>query len=480
MAIDANESNVIKASKTRLDVMDQVPIDHNMIDDVSEDDNTCSDIQLLEPVQVKPVQVKPVQVKPEIRNHDGILEELLQTIQKLGIDSKHSNHCKQVTNDRLKRGAEATAKLLTEYKNASGVRNNQIEFLQFRRNDDGLYDCEVTENNIALFEKIEEYILSDSSFNLNTAEIDTFLDMVSRVVISRVIDSEFNRIENFRNNIINVYRRGIYTRMKNVKGYLLLGDILSIDMYNKHIRYAIIDLYLVFDVFCALSSPYISTSEFRYFLQKNSDYRNTELINSIHDLYRMTDVIYYHSLDSNMKVDHGDGPQSLRKHCRCRYTSFMPVNSLSRLIEAKKLERNDVFITLSGILTKNIEVDINQIELIERALDSGSLDEKYRDVLISLVNNRNKNQNNIDKNKQTRLDNSFVKVKKKQKNYKYPNRRNEPKNIRKFDRNYPNHNFNAREQKTQSKKANTSNGYNRCNSAKTKTAETDMHWRKRK
>lgn len=223
--------------------------------------------------------------------------------------------------------------MLVLYKNVSRVKVNQIEFLQFTKLD-GMDDCKVTEDDIRLLCKLERCVY-DSNYDKSATEAFTYgeicrlFDMIGRCMITRIIEPAFDNIPDFRSNIMNVFRRGMYHSMKNVMSYVEhthriahTNASAAIDDYN--LTESIIKIYMINDIFYTLSTPHRDIVEFRYFLSKNSDLSgSTHGINSQGELNRLTDIIYYHSIDSKIVQQIEEFSIAiLEKKCRCRLKSY--------------------------------------------------------------------------------------------------------------------------------------------------------------
>ena len=378
--------------------------------------------------------------------------------------------------------------ILIEYKTASGVRVNQIEFIQFEKMD-GLNACEMYDD-FDLLERIEDAILNNNVSELVVSfdDVTRFMDLISRVCLTRLVAEKFDSIESYRNNIKNVFRRGIYMRMKNLAGLMALTRshtfVLSVD---RVIAEAVVNLYLVFDVFCVITNPHQNVEEFRYFLQRDSDISNREDIRTLEDLYRLSDIIFYHSLDSKMRVEgaeFGDSDtKAVEKNCRCRYQSFVPESSLSKHIERKSVSPENIFRSLITEMDKVAVANIDHIDLIKGVIDIQltqgasyhSIDSSHLTQLKSLVDyasqsDERKTREKIEKeewdSKMRHLDLMSTKNRrgKVHKSGKYPNQKHHTGlNRRQNYQNYPGHNFNVRRQRERIRTV--------------KNADTDKHWR---
>jgi hypothetical protein len=417
-----------------------------------------------------PETVEAIALDQTVIDHDKLLRLIMEGLIRHVADDEMDDEM-DVDNDdelnaRINVGIEATSILLTEYKTAAGVRTNQIESIQFEK-ESGIYTCRIDDNDISIFQRIEESIVSNSIENLRISEIevDRFLDMVSRVCLSRVTQGRFDTIDDYRNNIKNVFRRGINMRTKNIRGCLTISQSMHASDYLLQIKEAVVDLYLVFDIFCSLTIPHESIEEFRYFLHRDSDFRNHTLICNLNELNRASDIIYYHSLDSKMVIETDDLNPNARveKKCRCRHESFMHPSSLASRIGRGELDPETVFNLITGEMQREKTVNIGQIDLIKNRLSQKpEIETAYSDHLKSLVSNKV-----IDACEDTKSIKIPIKVYDTNvDSHRMKNR--SPKNNRQHKRsdhhrNYPGHNYNVRRQK-----ANL-----------TRSADTDRHWRSR-
>jgi hypothetical protein len=431
-------------------------------------------------MEIDPADVEIIAIDETPIDHEvmiqTILRELVQSTR--GSEERttrdreeHTPEQKAANDRRLEIGIDAISKLLIEFKTASGVRINQIEFIDFEK-ENGLYVCRL-DGNRKVFERIEHAVRTDTIDDLmmTSDEIKSILDMVSRVCLTRVNAEKFDSIEGYRNNVKNVLRRGMYMRMKNLHGLALMADLQTQDERNEYRAYisrVVVELYLVCDVFCVLTVPHKNIEEFRYFLQRDSDYRSYPLIRTPDDLNRMSDIIYYHSLDSNMMVDkkcEEDG-RRIEKDCRCRHQSFMPNNSISALVSSNNLGTDTIFDRLVRKLGDSRLADIDQIDLIknvvnqkEKTTDPFEKKGEHYTQLKALVTSLSATHSTERIKIQNKIGRSYQPIQKDVHRSKSTKSRKQ----REYHRNYAGHNFNIRRQK---------GNLNR-------TADSDTQWRSR-
>jgi len=253
--------------------------------------------------------------------------------------------------NRIDRSIIAVADMLMLYKNVSRVKVNQIEFLQFAKSD-GIDDCKVTDDDIQLLFKLEACVYAlehdGTRMEFTYSEICRLFDTIGRCMITRVIGPSFNDIPDFRSNIMNVFRRGVYHSMKNIMSYVehMRQNIqanTAID--DPNLTKSIIKIYIIYDIFYTLSTPHPDISEFRYFLSKNSDLSgSTHGITSQGELNRLTDIIYNHSIDSKIVQQIEEFSIAvLEKKCRCRPKSYDGSTSVSNITNCDPSYQKHVF-----------------------------------------------------------------------------------------------------------------------------------------
>jgi hypothetical protein len=413
----------------------------------------------------------------DMEDFEEYTEDNVENVIKNHIAGNVDNECFKILKNRLEYAINITTKMFLEYKNIPLNQSNRIEFLQFTKDKDGINECNIDEIDKLIFKKVEHIIDSNNKFdndsilvdnseeiNLSDADITRLLDMISRVMITRVIKEPFNKIDDIKNDITYIFRKGIYKKMKNIKEFVSYVSLLSdksVLECDKNIKKSILDLYTCFDVFCSMSESISSTKEFRYDLQKNLDFNKINSINSIDELFRLTDVIYYHSLDSNITVDMEEGKITFPKYCRCRSDSFMPNQSITKSVGKHVFQKYYVFTKLQEALNNKKMKYISQIELIRSSFDNGLLSNNQKHYLrnILVYNNYNVSDKIVVENYSI---NTVAQIETSKTNKyicnrpKY-NRSNYPKNTHSYDRNI-----------------------NRSKSnRKNKTADSDMQWRKK-
>jgi hypothetical protein len=325
------------------------------------------------------------------------------------VDNTDDEYLKILKN-RLEYAIGVTTNMFLEYKNISLNQSNQIEFLQFTKDKDGINECKIDDIDKLIFKKIEHIIdtlltidqsdtnmiLADNLTNLSDADITRLLDMISRVMITREIKEPFNKIDDSKNDITYIFRKGIYQKMKNIKEFVSYASLLSdksVLEYDTNIKKSISDLYTCFDVFCSMSESISSTKKFRYDLQKNLDFNKNNSVNSIDELFRLTDVIYYHSLDSNITVNMEEGKITFPKYCKCRSDSFMPNQSITKSVGEHVFQKYYIFTKLQESLDNKKMKYISQLELIRSSFDNGLLNNNQKHYLRNILVDNHSNNN---------------------------------------------------------------------------------------
>lgn len=324
------------------------------------------------------------------------------------IDDKHSKKLKH----RLESAINITTDMLSEYKNIQVNQYNWIEFLQFEKNYDDIYECEITNRDKIILQKIEKNIdnslnddtstdkigdtivnkTDDTIFNktdadlsesLSDTDIDRLFDMISRVMITR---KPFNKTSDYKYDIAHIFGKGLYQKMKNIKEFVSFASSLpdrSVLDYDVNIKKSIMNIYLCFDVYCSLSDSILSIKEFRYDLQRNINLK--KISKPIDELFKLTDLIYYHSLDSNIMIDMEEGKLTFPKYCSCRSDSFMSNQSITKAVGKHVFQKFYIFAKLFESLNNKQMKYISQIDLIRSAFDNDNLSDSQKRYLHSIV-----------------------------------------------------------------------------------------------
>jgi hypothetical protein len=249
-------------------------------------------------------------------------------------------------------------------------------------------DCKITDDDIQLLFKLERCVY-DSNNTASTSESFTYgeicrlFDMVGRCMITRIIGSAYNDIPDFRSNIMNVFRRGMYHSMKNIVSYvehmhahINQNTQSSTPIDDPNLIKSIIKIYMIYDIFYTLSTPHRDISEFRYFLSKNSDLSgSTHGITSQGELNRLTDIIYNHSIDSKIVQQIEEFSIAiLEKKCRCRPKSYDGSTSVSNITNCDPSYQKHVFdklVTRIKQISMPIEIH-NHTDLLRAQLNQTS------------------------------------------------------------------------------------------------------------
>lgn len=158
-------------------------------------------------------------------------------------------------------------------------------------------ECRLS-NSKNIFNRIHDSIFGCNNLNLNPNEIRIFVDCVYRTVVLKKLDLSDN-LDNL-DNLDKSFRYGIISKLRNVLNCLN-------NMYVRESLYELIkNIYVVFDVFCALSIDKKCTN-------------------------KQHSIVYYHSMDSNLMNQN----KRYIKSCRCKFINYMPRNSLSSMVEDK-------------------------------------------------------------------------------------------------------------------------------------------------